>query len=119
MTKELAPRKKLVSKAIADNHPHLLAALEDEQSRLLALVERRRKVLTIEGTSAILRISDAMLPLRAGEIRRGVLDFEDLVVRTESACPARIALWVQSEPDQGLDHHPVDEAQDTSPRHGR
>lgn len=118
LTKDLAARKKLVSKAVAEKYPDVPAALEEEQARLLSLLDRRRTILTIEGTSAILRISDEMLAAYEREkIRRGVLDFEDLVVRTANLLArSDAALWVQYKLDQGLDHILVDEAQDTSPR---
>jgi hypothetical protein len=49
--------------------------------------------------------------------RRGVLDFEDLVVRTATLLArADAAAWVHYKLDRGLEHILVDEAQDTSPR---
>ncbi len=48
---------------------------------------------------------------------RGVLDFEDLVVKTVALLArADASRWVHYKLDRGLDHILVDEAQDTSPR---
>ncbi|MXN66747.1 double-strand break repair helicase AddA [Stappia sp. GBMRC 2046] len=118
LTQKLEPRKKLATKAIGDNYPHVLEAFEREQLRLLDLLDQRRKVVTIRGTEAILKLSDAMLGAYEKEkTRRGFLDFEDLVVRTANLLSrADAALWVQYKLDRGLDHILVDEAQDTSPR---
>src|SRR6185436_12992557 len=71
-----------------------------------------------ESSVAMLCLADAAI----GEYerlkqRRGVLDFEDLVVRTVALLSrADAARWVQYKLDRGLDHILVDEAQDTSPR---
>ncbi|MBA5776991.1 double-strand break repair helicase AddA [Stappia sp. F7233] len=118
LTKSLEPRKSLATKAVAAVHPHLAALMGEEQARLLALLDRRRAVLTMEGTAAILRLADAMLGAYETEkTRRGLLDFEDLVVRAANLLSrSDAALWVQYKLDRGLDHILVDEAQDTSPR---
>ncbi|NRG16469.1 double-strand break repair helicase AddA [Rhizobiales bacterium] len=118
LTQKMEPRKKLASKAIGEDYPHVLEAMEREQLRLLDLLDERRKLVTIRGTEAILKVSDAMLGAYEKEkTRRGFLDFEDLVVRTANLLSREdAALWVQYKLDQGLDHILVDEAQDTSPR---
>ncbi|KAG1651468.1 ATP-dependent helicase/nuclease subunit A [Nymphon striatum] len=52
--------------------------------------------------------------------RRGLLDFEDLIKRTESMLLKQdVAAWVRMKLDQGIDHILVDEAQDTSPAQWR
>ncbi|MTI17801.1 double-strand break repair helicase AddA [Rhodobacteraceae bacterium RKSG542] len=118
LTKDLGPRKTLATKKIQTGFPHVVERLIAEQERLLALLERRASVLTLEGTQAILRLSDAVLNHYEGEkMQRGLLDFEDLVVRcAQLLSNSEAAQWVQYKLDQGLDHILVDEAQDTSPR---
>ncbi len=96
----------------------MLEALEAEQQRLLELLDQRRKVATYEGTTALLRLADAVIGhYERAKTARGYLDFEDLVVKTATLLQkSDAALWVQYKLDQGLDHILVDEAQDTSPR---
>ena len=66
----------------------------------------------------MLRLADAAIDAY-GRLKRarGVLDFDDLVIRT-AALLARsdAARWVHYKLDRGLEHILVDEAQDTSPR---
>src|SRR5690606_10899785 len=117
-TRDFGPRKSLMTKAVADAYPDLHALMLAEQERLLVLTGRRRAALTLEGTTAILRLADAVLDgYEADKTRRGALDFEDLVVRTANLLArSEAAQWVQYKLDRGLDHILVDEAQDTSPR---
>jgi len=117
LTRDLKPVKALATKAVAAAHPQIVERLIAEQARLVALNDKRRAAYTLEGTAAALRLADAMLQAYEREkTRRGLMDFEDLIVRT-AALLSRVdaALWVQYKLDQGLDHILVDEAQDTSP----
>ncbi|ADZ72613.1 double-strand break repair helicase AddA [Polymorphum gilvum] len=118
LKQDLTAPKSLVTKRIAEEFPDVLDLMLREQARLLALVERRRAAVTLEGTAAILRLADAVIAdYEAVKARRGLLDFEDLVVRTANLLSvSEAAQWVQYKLDQGLDHILVDEAQDTSPR---
>ena len=117
-TAKLEPAKSLAAKAIGEEHPDLLADLEAEQARLEVLLEKRRAAYGLAGTEAALRIADAMLDAYEGEkTRRGLMDFEDLIIRTATLLSrSDAALWVQYKLDNGLDHILVDEAQDTSPQ---
>ncbi|WP_186399199.1 double-strand break repair helicase AddA [Stappia sp. P2PMeth1] len=121
LNKDLAPTKSLAGKKVEENFPQVVERLYAEQERLLALLERRRIAYALAGTEAALRLADAMLDIYEGEkTRRGLMDFEDLIVRTASLLSrADAALWVQYKLDQGLDHILVDEAQDTSPHQWR
>ena len=118
LTAKLEPRKSLATKKVAETFPQMLEALEAEQHRLLELLDQRRKVATYEGTTALLRLADAVIGhYERAKTARGYLDFEDLVVKTATLLQkSDAALWVQYKLDQGLDHILVDEAQDTSPR---
>ncbi|WP_297583397.1 double-strand break repair helicase AddA [Roseibium sp.] len=118
LTGKLEPRKSLATKKIADTYPDMIEALVGEQSRLMTLLEERRRVATFEGTVSLLRLADAVIRhYDRAKTARGYLDFEDLVVKTATLLQkSDAALWVQYKLDQGLDHILVDEAQDTSPR---
>lgn len=118
LTAKLEPRKSLATKKVAEAFPQMVEALEAEQMRLLGLLEQRRKIVTFEGTAALLRLADAVIGhYERAKTARGYLDFEDLVVKTATLLnKSEAARWVQYKLDQGLDHILVDEAQDTSPR---
>ena len=118
LTAKLEPRKSLATKKIVEDHPDVVDLLIAEQARLLELLDERKAVVTLEGTSALLRLADAVIRhYEAAKAARGFLDFEDLVVRAANLLSrADAAQWVQYKMDQGLDHILVDEAQDTSPR---
>jgi ATP-dependent helicase/nuclease subunit A len=111
-------RANIVTAATRKLWPGLEEMLDSECARLEALVERLRTAELYESSVAMLRLADAAI----GEYerlkqRRGVLDFDDLVVRTVALLSrADAARWVQYKLDRGLDHILVDEAQDTSPR---
>ncbi|MEP3278376.1 MAG: double-strand break repair helicase AddA [Stappiaceae bacterium] len=118
LTKSAEPAKRLVTKAVLAHHPQLADQLLEEQTRLLAILERRKALITMTGTQSLLYLANAV---RAAYERQkaelGLLDFEDLVVRTATLLSqGDAALWVQYKLDNGLDHILVDEAQDTSPR---
>ena len=118
LTKKGEPLKTPATKAIQQGFPETVEALVNEAARLVALFERRRAIVTMEGTAALMRLADAVLQHYEHDKRqRGLLDFEDLVVKTANLLSSReAAAWVQYKLDQGLDHILVDEAQDTSPR---
>ncbi|WP_305984767.1 double-strand break repair helicase AddA [Roseibium sp. MMSF_3544] len=118
LTSKLEPRKALTTKKLAADFPDIAEALAAEQSRLLGLLDERRKIVTYEGTTSLLRLADAVIRhYERAKTARGFLDFEDLVVKTATLLQkSDAAQWVQYKLDQGLDHILVDEAQDTSPR---
>ena len=47
--------------------------------------------------------------------RRGLLDYDDLIIRTRDLLANTEAAWVHYKLDLGIDHILIDEAQDTSP----
>jgi ATP-dependent helicase/nuclease subunit A len=118
LTGKLEARKSLATKKVTEAFPDMVDALIAEQSRLLELLDGRRKVVTYAGTVALLRLADAVITYyERAKTAKGYLDFEDLVVKTATLlAKSDAALWVQYKLDQGLDHILVDEAQDTSPR---
>ncbi|MTI44563.1 DNA helicase/exodeoxyribonuclease V subunit A [Roseibium hamelinense] len=118
LTAKHEPRKNLATKKVAEAFPHVVEQLVSEQARLMDLLEKRRALVTFEGSSAVLRLAHAVIgSYERLKAARGFLDFEDLVVKTAHLLSRSDASqWVQYKMDQGLDHILVDEAQDTSPR---
>jgi ATP-dependent helicase/nuclease subunit A len=112
------PRKTLATKAVASRIPDVVMRLGDECARVNELKDRILAAEALAGTRAILTLAVAAIDAYQHEkARRGLLDFEDLVVRTARLLRQEEARhWVQYKLDQGLDHILVDEAQDTSPR---
>lgn len=118
LTGTLAPRKSLATKKVQSAFPEVVERLLAEQGRVREALQHQNAVITVSGSKAILTLSDAVLRYYETEkLRRGYLDFEDLVVKSAQLLSrAEAAQWVQYKLDQGLDHILVDEAQDTSPR---
>ena len=114
-TQASKPAAQLVSKATERLHPGLTDDFAAEQSRLVALEDTRRSVMTRERTRALFGLVEAVLAtydrLKAA---RGLLDFADLVGRTLVLLERSDAQWVLYKLDAGIDHILVDEAQDTS-----
>ncbi len=115
---DLRIAEKIVTKTVKDSWDGLGDRLATESARLGELIDRVAAVACCESTAAMLHLADAAIG-EYGRLkqRRGVLDFEDLVVKTVTLLSrSDAARWVQYKLDRGLDHILVDEAQDTSPR---
>ena len=108
----------LLTKKTRGRWPGLEERLASEMDRIVALVDRIRTAEVFESTVAMLRLTDAAIGAYTRlKQARGVLDFEDLVVKTVTLLARTDAsAWVHYKLDRGLDHILVDEAQDTSPR---
>jgi ATP-dependent helicase/nuclease subunit A len=116
-TSELAPRKNIVTKKIADRHPDWLARLVDEQTRVCALIARERALAACERTRALITIAaEVIARYRREKERRGMLDYDDLIDKTLPMLADGAAAWVHYKLDLGIDHMLIDEAQDTSPK---
>src|SRR6185503_7415571 len=114
---DLAPRKNLVTKAIAQNHPDWLARLQAEQDRVCSLRGRERAIAARERTRALVTIAAEVIDrYRREKNRRGLLDYEDLIDKTLDLFSRASAAWVLYKLDLGIDHVLIDEAQDTSPK---
>ena len=115
-TGDFEPRKNVVTRAIGQKHPALLARLMAEQARVCALLDKRRAVACRDRSAALLRIADAVIGRYAAEKdRRGLLDYDDLIDKTLALFRNTSAAWVLYKLDLGIDHVLIDEAQDTSP----
>jgi len=117
LTKEGEPRKKLATKKPADERPDLLAYLVKLQERYCGAAERHRAARAAELAQAALTIIRAMRDhYQSAKQLRGVLDYDDLIIRTRNLLARRGAAgWVLYKLDGGIDHVLIDEAQDTSP----
>jgi ATP-dependent helicase/nuclease subunit A len=116
LNKDRTQRKAIVTKAIREKFPAVFEKMAQEQQRVIALLARQRAVALRDRTVALVTIADTVLArYRAEKDRRGLLDFEDLIVKTRSLLARVESAWVHYKLDLGIDHLLIDEAQDTSP----
>ncbi len=116
-TDKMQPRKSLATKAIRERHPEWVQRLEDEQGRICALLEKRRAAECRDRTRALLTVADEVIRrYRREKMRRGLLDYDDLIERTLMLFRHTSAAWVLYKLDLGINHLLLDEAQDTSPK---
>jgi ATP-dependent helicase/nuclease subunit A len=107
--------RRLMTKPLDARFPGLLARLQAEQTRLMALRDKRKAAQTLRRSATLIELSAAILAAYARlKARRGLLDFDDLIERTLSLLSRSDAAWVLYKLDSGIDHILVDEAQDTS-----
>ena len=99
----------------------LMPALEALMARVEAARPRRLALDSARRIAALHRFAAGFLPRYAErKMTRGMLDFDDLVLRAAALLDDRsVAQWVLFRLDGGLDHILVDEAQDTSPAQWR
>jgi ATP-dependent helicase/nuclease subunit A len=99
-----------LGETIMDPLNDLMQRVADARQSRLALGSARR-------TAALHRFTAALLPaIAAQKTARGVLDFDDLILRARALLTERAgAGWVLYKLDGRMDHILVDEAQDTSP----
>ena len=111
------PRRSLITKGTAAEHPDVAALLQRAQQRFTALYDGRCRLQLLAATLALVRLGSAVMQ-RYSEAkgRQAKLDFDDLIGRAASLLRSSSAVeWVLYKLDGGLDHILVDEAQDTSP----
>ncbi len=100
---------------LAKDNPELGEAFRREAERLVAIEDRKRAVLVVEATAALLTLSGPALAAYAeGKQREAMLDFDDLIGATERLLADPGTAWVLFKLDGGLDHLLLDEVQDTS-----
>jgi ATP-dependent helicase/nuclease subunit A len=96
--------------------PYLYHAVKNEQIRLIELLEKHEAARCLSRTSALMQVVDEVMTLYANAKRvRGLLDFDDVISRTNRLLQRSTSAWVLYKLDGGIDHLLVDEAQDTSP----
>jgi ATP-dependent helicase/nuclease subunit A len=117
LTKDGKPRKRLATKALCDDRPDLLAALDTVAASFASAEERRRAAhAAFLADAAFTLIQAARGEYEAAKRARGLLDYDDLILTAQRLLERRdAAQWVLYKLDGGLDHVLIDEAQDTSP----
>ena len=117
LTGELEKRAKIVTKKISDPRPDFASLLERESDRVLALLEKLRAIIQRDRTRALFTIAKGVSDNYRREKReRGLLDYDDLIVKTLDLLSDGASGWVHFKLDRGIDHVLIDEAQDTSPK---
>ena len=110
-------RDKLATQKLIAASPDLLDFLIRLQSRFCLAEERRRAARAASlAESALTLIRGMRDEYAAAKERRGLLDYDDLILRTRDLLKrSEAAQWVLYKLDGGIDHVLIDEAQDTSP----
>ncbi len=114
LTSEGAVRARLATK---DIDALFGDTLRREAERVLAVLERCKKIAIAEASAALVRFAAALIDAyQADKADDAALDYDDLVLAAR-ALMARDggASWVLYKLDGGIDHILIDEAQDTSP----
>jgi ATP-dependent helicase/nuclease subunit A len=115
LTGDREPRKRMMTRSLADRHPRLAERLSHEQDRLVRLIARRNGVICRDRTAALAMIAvDVIKRYTEEKERRGLLDYDDLIDKTHRLLAECDPNWVHHKLDLGLDHILIDEAQDTS-----
>ena len=109
--------KNLITKKPKEAHPEALAALLDEQDRVMAVLGRLKAAAMVEATDSLLVVGTALIgAYEAIKTTRALLDYDDLIEKAEDLLATEGGTsWVHYKLDGGIDHILVDEAQDTSP----
>ncbi|NQV83686.1 MAG: double-strand break repair helicase AddA [Rhodospirillales bacterium] len=107
----------LITKKPKEAHPEALAALVDEQDRVVGVLDRLKAVAMAEATESLLVVGTALIgAYEAIKTTRALLDYDDLIEKAEDLLATEGGTsWVHYKLDGGIDHILVDEAQDTSP----
>lgn len=105
------------SKQLKTGNPWIETFIADEQRRLHEALGKLADLTHLRATVALLVLAGAVLEAFEREKRRrGVYDFDDLILRTSRLLGERPdAAWVLYKLDGGIEHVLLDEAQDTNP----
>ena len=110
----------LINPKLVTARPDIAAAMSAEQERIAAIEAARRDLCAAEMSEALLTLAGPVLAEHAGgKARAGLLDYDDLIGRTERLLGHPGAGWVLYKLDGGLDHLLLDEVQDTAPAQWR
>jgi ATP-dependent helicase/nuclease subunit A len=101
---------------LARAHPHIQPLCAAEQTRVLAVQAEQRAMATADASAALLTLAAPMLAAyEQAKTRAGLLDYDDLIRRTNTLLGHAGAAWVKYKLDGGIDHLLLDEVQDTAP----
>ena len=107
-------RARLATQRVCDAMPRVLEILGGEASRVQEAAEKRKAILTVEATAAILGMATALIDRYEERKRRyALLDYDDLILAARGLVE-RAAPWVMYKLDGGIDHVLIDEAQDSN-----
>ena len=110
----------LTGEKLAARRPDLLAAMVAEAERIEGIEDQRRGLGVAAICAALLRLAAPMLADYGGrKLRAGMLDYDDLIARSENLLANPGAAWVLYKLDGGIDHVLLDEVQDTAPAQWR
>ena len=105
-----------VTKDIRDKHPYLFEILINERVRISDLFDTIKLIDAYNRTRALLFVTCQFLKeYDRQKSARGMLDFDDLILKTKQLLNQTSAQWVLYKLDNGIEHVLLDEAQDTSP----
>lgn len=107
----------VASKGVTDRFPDFIDLYDQTAQRVFQGLDRLRQLRLVRLTlSALVVVDDLIGRYQQMKKNKGLLDFDDLIVRTVALLARQDAgPWVQYKLDKGIDHILVDEAQDTSP----
>ena len=101
-------------------HPEIREAMAAEQERVWFIEDSRRALRCADASIALLRLAaPALAAYEQQKQRAGLLDYGDLIGRTECLLQDPGAAWVLYKLDGGIDHLLLDEVQDTAPEQWR
>lgn len=105
------------TKACQKDLSAIMPQIDDWMARVESARDRRLALAAMRKTRALHAFAMTFLhAYEAAKLRRGLLDFDDLILRTRDLLTnPDVAAWVLYRLDGGIDHILVDEAQDTSP----
>jgi len=113
---ERRAKKDVVTKAVGNANPDLLAWMQAQQPRAAASYDDYKVAHVMAASSDLLVVVTAVLNTYGALKRsRAMLDYDDLIEKTRKLLDRPEAAWVLYKLDGGIDHILVDEAQDTSP----
>lgn len=117
LTQKLEKTSRLATAAVKKQNLALWEKCHDEADRLVACLNRRRKIFALQASSSLLTVVDAVHRLYVSRKRaRARLDFDDLIDSLLSLLQDKANRdWVRYKLDAQISHILVDESQDTNP----
>ncbi len=110
-------KERIATQTIEKAEPDLCRRLAEERDRVWTLVLRKRAIEARDRSVALFTVAYAVIArFRAEKDRRGLLDYDDLIDKTNDLLKDDRAAWVHYKLDRGIHHVLIDEAQDTSPK---
>jgi len=117
LTQKNEPYKNFLTKKIREKYPTASEYAEEEQTRIIDIVEEIKTLDIYNITIDLLTVAGFFIDLYENEkSAKGFLDYADLIIKTSTLLKqSAMAQWVLYKLDGGLEHVLLDEAQDTSP----